>query len=123
MPLLIGVLLLLASAAHPLRDGALHHQAIAEPTEARETLTLTDQPHDHARDLRDIIARTQDHPRPVPAPGLDLHHVDVAADGIVQVETAAEDEEVQAIAVTAVMMIEAEAEVAHVVEGEGAKDG
>ena len=115
------VLLLQASVAHPLRDDAPHHQATAEPTGARETLILTDLPHARARALRDVTAHAQDRFPLVPGPGLDPLQEDVAADETVRVGMVAEDEEVQATAVTAVMMIEAGAEVAHVVEGEDVK--
>lgn len=125
MQLLTVVLLLQASVAHPLRDDAPHHQATAEPTEARETLILTDLPHAHARALRDVIAHAQDRfpLDPVPVPGLDLLQEDVAAVETVRVGMVAEDEEVQATAVTAAMMIEVGAEVAHGVEGEDVKAG
>ena len=114
------VLHLRASAAH-LPVVALHHQATAEPTEARETSIPTDLPHGRDRVLQDVTAHAQDrfHPVLVPDPLQD----DVVAEEIVLVGMVAEGEEVQAIAATAVMMIEAGVEVVHVAEGEDVKFG
>lgn len=114
------VLHLRASAAH-LPVVALHHQATAEPTEARETSIPTDLPHGRDRVLQDVTAHAQDrfHPVLVPDPLQD----DVVAEEIVLVGIVAEDDEVQAIAATVVMMIEVGVAVVHVVEGEDVRLG
>ena len=115
------VLHLRASVALPLLEDALHLQATAELTEANETSIPIDLPRVRARALQDVIARVQDRIRPVRDP--DPLPEDVVVEEIVLVGMVAEDAEVQAIAVTAAMMIEAGAEVALVVVEEDVKIG
>lgn len=95
---------------------ALHHpdadplQAIVDP---KETLIPIDQEQYLALGLRDVIEAV-----PGPSLDLDLLQEDEVVDEIAQDEMGEEDGEALVIAVTAVMMIEVEAEAVGEAEGE-----
>jgi hypothetical protein len=93
-----------ASVAHPLRVVVLHQRTMVE---AIGTSTPTDLGRSHALVPQNATAHGRDpfHLDP------DLPREDVVADEIVLVEILAEDEEVQVIAATVVMMTGAGAEV------------
>ena len=105
--------------AHSLRAVVLHHQATAELTEARGILIHIDRGHVLVPAPQDVTAHGQDQFPPGPDP--DLLSDDAVVGEIVLVGMVVEDEEVRVIVATAVMMIEAGAEVVGGVEGADVK--